>query len=57
MSGRTIIVGAGVMGLAAAWALTRRGERPVVLERAARTGDADAATPATEQVATRSLVA
>jgi len=33
---RTIVVGGGVMGLATAWALTRRGERPIVLERFAR---------------------
>lgn len=31
-----VVVGGGVMGLAAAWALTRRGERPIVLERFAR---------------------
>ncbi|QLD12349.1 FAD-dependent oxidoreductase [Microbacterium oleivorans] len=33
---RIVIVGAGVMGLATAWALTRRGERPLVLERFGR---------------------
>lgn len=33
---RVVIVGGGVMGLATAWELTRRGERPVVLERFAR---------------------
>ncbi|WP_431826238.1 FAD-dependent oxidoreductase [Microbacterium algeriense] len=31
-----IVVGGGVMGLATAWELTRRGRRPVVLERFAR---------------------
>lgn len=31
-----VVVGGGVMGLAAGWALTRRGERPVVLEQFAR---------------------
>ena len=31
-----VVIGGGVMGLATAWALTRRGERPVVLERFAR---------------------
>ncbi len=31
-----VVVGGGVMGLATAWALTRRGERPVVLERFSR---------------------
>lgn len=33
---RIIVVGGGVMGLATAWALTRRGERPLVLERFTR---------------------
>lgn len=33
---RIIVIGGGVMGLATAWALTRRGERPVVLERFGR---------------------
>ena len=33
MSDRTIVVGGGIMGLAAAWSLARRGARPVVLER------------------------
>jgi sarcosine oxidase len=33
---RVVVVGGGVMGLAAAWELTRRGERPIVLERFAR---------------------
>ncbi|WP_298944401.1 FAD-dependent oxidoreductase [uncultured Microbacterium sp.] len=33
---RIIIIGGGVMGLSAAWQLTRRGERPIVLERFAR---------------------
>lgn len=33
---RIVVVGGGVMGLATAWQLTRRGERPVVLERFAR---------------------
>lgn len=33
---RIVIVGAGVMGLATAWALVRRGERPLVLERFGR---------------------
>ena len=28
-----LVIGGGVMGLSAAWALTRRGERPVVLDR------------------------
>ncbi|MBF4561501.1 FAD-dependent oxidoreductase [Microbacterium sp. VKM Ac-2870] len=36
MTRRIVIVGGGVMGLAAAWQLVRRGERPVVLERFAR---------------------
>jgi len=36
MSERIVVVGGGVMGLAAAWQLTRRGERPLVLERFAR---------------------
>ncbi|KTR73661.1 FAD-dependent oxidoreductase, partial [Microbacterium oxydans] len=31
-----VVVGGGVMGLATAWALVRRGLRPVVLERFAR---------------------
>ena len=31
-----VVIGGGVMGLSTAWALTRRGERPVVLERFAR---------------------
>lgn len=31
-----VVVGGGVMGLATAWELTRRGRRPVVLERFAR---------------------
>src|SRR6478609_8718698 len=31
-----VVVGAGVMGLSTAWALTRRGERPLLLERFAR---------------------
>lgn len=33
---RFVVVGGGVMGLAAAWELSRRGERPLVLERFAR---------------------
>lgn len=33
---RIVIVGGGIMGLSAAWQLTRRGERPIVLERFAR---------------------
>ena len=33
---RIVVVGGGVMGLAAAWQLTRRGERPIVLERFGR---------------------
>ncbi len=33
---RIVIIGGGVMGLATAWQLTRRGERPIVLERFAR---------------------
>ncbi|BDV29824.1 FAD-dependent oxidoreductase [Microbacterium terricola] len=33
---RIAVVGGGVMGLSAAWALTRRGERPLVLERFGR---------------------
>ncbi|GLJ79936.1 FAD-dependent oxidoreductase [Microbacterium imperiale] len=33
---RIVIVGGGIMGLATAWALTRRGEQPVVLERFGR---------------------
>lgn len=33
---RIVVVGGGAMGLATAWQLTRRGERPVVLERFAR---------------------
>ncbi len=36
MSARTVVVGGGVMGLATAWSLTRRGERPLVLERFGR---------------------
>jgi len=31
-----VVVGGGIMGLSTAWALTRRGERPLVLERFAR---------------------
>jgi sarcosine oxidase len=31
-----VVVGGGIMGLATAWELTRRGRRPVVLERFAR---------------------
>lgn len=33
---RVIVIGAGIMGLATAWELTRRGIRPVVLDRFAR---------------------
>ena len=33
---RIVVVGGGIMGLSTAWALTRRGERPIVLERFAR---------------------
>ncbi len=33
---RIVIVGGGVMGLATAWQLARRGERPIVVERFAR---------------------
>ncbi|MFT4220681.1 MAG: FAD-dependent oxidoreductase [Microbacterium sp.] len=33
---RIVVVGGGAMGLATAWALTRRGEQPIVLERFAR---------------------
>lgn len=33
---RIVVVGGGAMGLATAWQLTRRGERPIVLERFAR---------------------
>ncbi|SFI68514.1 MULTISPECIES: FAD-dependent oxidoreductase [Microbacterium] len=33
---RFVVVGGGVMGLAAAWELARRGARPIVLERFAR---------------------
>lgn len=33
---RIVVVGGGIMRLAAAWQLTRRGERPIVLERFAR---------------------
>ncbi|WP_159501875.1 FAD-dependent oxidoreductase [Microbacterium sp. 18062] len=33
---RVVVVGAGVMGLSAAWALARAGARPLVLERFAR---------------------
>ncbi|SFR94839.1 sarcosine oxidase [Microbacterium sp. cf046] len=33
---RVVVIGGGVMGLSTAWALTRRGERPLVLERFAR---------------------
>jgi sarcosine oxidase len=36
MSERIIVLGGGVMGLATAWQLVRRGERPIVLERFAR---------------------
>ncbi|MFS0852799.1 FAD-dependent oxidoreductase [Microbacterium sp. 179-I 3D4 NHS] len=35
-AGRIVVIGGGVMGLATAWALARRGERPLVLERFAR---------------------
>ena len=31
-----VVIGGGVMGLSTAWALTRRGERPLVLEQFAR---------------------
>ncbi|SDH59470.1 FAD-dependent oxidoreductase [Microbacterium pygmaeum] len=31
-----VVIGGGVMGLSTAWALSRRGERPIVLERFAR---------------------
>lgn len=31
-----VVVGAGIVGLAAAWELTRRGERPLVVDRFAR---------------------
>ena len=31
-----VVIGGGVMGLSTAWALTRRGERPLALERFAR---------------------
>ena len=31
-----VIVGGGIMGLATAWALNRRGERPIVLDRFGR---------------------
>lgn len=33
---RIVVVGGGAMGLATAWQLTRRGERPIVLERFSR---------------------
>lgn len=33
---RIIVVGGGIMGLATAWELARRGERPIVVERFAR---------------------
>jgi len=33
---RIVIVGAGIMGLSTAWALTRRGETPLVLDRFGR---------------------
>jgi sarcosine oxidase len=33
---RVIVVGGGIMGLSTAWALTRRGVRPIVLERFGR---------------------
>lgn len=33
---RIVVVGGGIMGLSTAWALTRRGERPLVLERFGR---------------------
>lgn len=36
MSERIVVVGGGVMGLATAWQLVRRGARPIVLERFAR---------------------
>lgn len=35
-AGAVVVVGGGVMGLATAWELARRGARPVVLERFAR---------------------
>ncbi|WP_405372979.1 MULTISPECIES: FAD-dependent oxidoreductase [unclassified Microbacterium] len=33
---RIVVVGGGIMGLSTAWALTRRGERPIVVERFGR---------------------
>ena len=33
---RFVVVGGGVMGLSTAWALTRRGDRPLVLEQFSR---------------------
>src|SRR5262245_30276300 len=38
MSGRVIIIGAGMAGLSAAWALSRRGVDVTVLEREERVG-------------------
>ncbi|QRY41876.1 FAD-dependent oxidoreductase [Microbacterium hominis] len=36
MAQRIVVIGGGVMGLATAWQLTLRGERPIVLDRFAR---------------------
>ncbi|GAA3032888.1 FAD-dependent oxidoreductase [Microbacterium dextranolyticum] len=36
MAQRIVVIGGGIMGLAAAWQLVRRGERPVVIDRFAR---------------------
>ena len=45
-----LVVGGGVMGLSSAWALTRRRERPVVLERFGRGHTRGASHGATRNV-------
>nr|WP_315268783.1 FAD-dependent oxidoreductase [Microbacterium lemovicicum] len=47
---RVVVVGGGIMGLSTAWALTRRGERPLVLERFARGHTRGASHGATRNV-------